>query len=917
MGNEKEMSAAVSCNSDGDRQVPDRKRKPDGPPEKEYQEHKESKEQKTTVTYSLLVTVHCSGMPVPGATVSLQEDGSQGRTNDAGQVKFTKEKGPYTIQVTFPQDADYANHPPVPGNLSGDVNVQIGVQKKNIISATIKAEYDVMLLDRGLSQHQAGGEAKIQTDNVIHLQISFHQSNPAFRYSGGGRLTRSGMVDMFSDKQCVKPFDGIISNNDIVSGNHVKDCYLKSTSAGIFNCKVALDQTNDANVKLENPPVSKTMSVAEVRLHIFTNDHAALKSKKIDQDVHPIGTYYNELKSYLIPRQLVMGDKDKIEKGRFLHVQQGDNHARAKIQLKIDPAQWPAESDKYTLNLINKSGKIKIFDAETDVMEIVDPEVKIADIKQAADHEKTFWVEGATASNALHDALLGLSLDRPQEGLQHEQKANADWARFTVVKIQEVKLDYPSPGPGQANAWNDTDNRFYINLKPDPDGRKIKIKATVSPQIKGVPIHFMLAGDRDNGKAGNWGVDMPNTWQWDQINSSLKHTDRNDRKDFLHFQVETNANGVAEKELVLSRFGGDKFTPACYINEDPHLAKYIHGHPDLEKKKPALSLTAIQVWRKFWTEPIRFHRMPAVDLRDSVSKFERVKVEMEVLNAIVIYDQNVANATQLPVYYPEWMVRGGNGMQDIFIGTDYNDRNFYGISGPDNTKPLKIPMLLCQGSFGDAGPSTADGWDILIGEFPKEVQTDKVALFPCIDDPSLDLLITGDWEAYDNLNNLLDQGKLLPRDVSIQMGRRNVNCVTIAIPSNINIPPMLRAGIDRISIIDFSINGAESFAGCCFEGNALIAYDPQKPNDIHNTVAHEIGHAFNQVIEAKDTTPLGLPRHPQQTTDRGNGNHCMHKTGPDFDCIMYEATLANDPVLAYCPTCVPYINATDYSYIII
>jgi hypothetical protein len=157
-------------------------------------------------------------------------------------------------------------------------------------------------------------------------------------------------------------------------------------------------------------------------------------------------------------------------------------------------------------------------------------------------------------------------MDRTAGGLAKTVKRNGDWSRFTVVKIASVEVfDDRQAGTVAPKRWDAGSKEFYINLKPDPDGRKLKIAAKLTKPLKNVRLHFMLAPSRNNRKAANWGLDMPGTWTWKDIAAALKHLDKADRKDFMHQSQPTDAQGRAESELRLSRFGGDRFKPGVYM----------------------------------------------------------------------------------------------------------------------------------------------------------------------------------------------------------------------------------------------------------------------------------------------------------------------------------------------------------------
>lgn len=900
-GEKEEMGAVLPCGRKSNKLIPKKgKTQPTPPPKKPK-------------TYALKVEVRSGGKKVSGAKVAV--DGATVTSNSSGIASFGKKpEGKYEIKVTFDTSSDYVDLAnPVSISHAADSTVPVSVEMKNFVSAKIETEYKALVYDRKLSDLQDGGEEKIVTGNSCYIEVSFEQTNTSFEYKKTAKLAcaGAGAVDFFTDEACKTAFDGTIPKSVIVSGRPVK-YYLKAKTAGKFNLSVTLEDPADPKVKVKQPKVEEAMSVCEIKLNLFRQDIDAIKSKKIVQDLHPVSKYHSNLKKYEIPEQKELTNSDKVKKGRYLHVQNNGANGRAKVLLKIDTAQWPDECNEYQLFLSPTcaSGTIDLYDAEWKgtKWDKATP-IKIGDLKKKKG-EKIFWVEGTGATNKVNDVVLGVNLNRPAKGLAHKEKKNADWGRFTVVQIQEVKLNYQA-GVGEASAWDDSKKLFYVNFKTGLDGRKIKIKAKLSKAIAGVPIHFMLAGDKDNGKAANWGIDMPSKWKWNEMDAVLKQKDRTNRDDFLHLQKETDVNGEAEMELTLSRIGGEKFVPACYISEDAHLAKYIHGHSDLEKQKPVLSATTIRVWRKFWIQPIRPHVMGAVSLTDSVNKYAAANVEMKALDDIELDAGEVAVVPK--AIYKEYMVKTGGGNTDKFVATDYNMHHFYAKVTPDADKPIKVPMLLCQANFGDAGVSGAvNNIQVRIDAFPREVQTNMCALTPCIDDNAKDLMASGEWRLFKkdatNTWQEIESGDLQAADVTIVQTRTNKQCVRINKPSNIT-----NRDADTLVVIDnFTINGAKSFLGGYFSDTKtlLSVYDPSSPNDFHNTIVHELGHAFSQVIRPADTTSLGLPRHPLQE-DRGSGNHCNHKASSKFDCVMYYAGLSGDPVLKWCDVCKPYVLATD------
>ncbi|MBS1614697.1 MAG: hypothetical protein JST06_01110 [Bacteroidetes bacterium] len=901
-----EMGVTMLCRRIANALTPKKGKTPPTPPPKKPK------------NYTLKVQVQCGGKNIAGAQVKVA--GATVGSNGSGISDFGKKpEGGYDITVSFASDSDYVDlTTPVHINLSADHLEQVVVQTKNVVTTKIETEYNAIVLDRKQSDYQESTESKIVTDDVVAVQISFSHTNKSYPYSKTAKVEAvgAGAVDMFSDEACKKAFDGTIKKPDINSDTPFK-LYLKAKTVGKFKLTVTPEDPADPKVKLKKAKEEQEMGVCEIKLRIYKQDIDTIKSKKIDQDVDPISTYHDALKNYELPKQKQMNNSDKIKKGRLLHEQKDNSHARARVILKIDASQWPDDCKDYELFVTptNTSGSLELFDKDWEGTKWDTTKgVKISELKSKKG-EKEFWAEGSAATNKINDIVLAVKMSRADSaGLAHKEKKNADWARFTVVKIEEVKLKYTAPSGG-ANAWDDAEKKFYINFKADPDGREITIHAKLSQKITGVPVYFMLASDKDNRKAATWGVDMPDTWKWKDMKAAIKHKDKTNRDDFLHLMKETNADGEAEVKLLLPRISGEKFVPSCYIGEDPQLAKYIDGHADLSKKKPVQSTTPIRVWRRFWIQPIRPHIMSAISLADSVGKYRATNAEMKVEADLVLNASDI-NVTPKAVY-PEYMVKDGGGMTNRFVATDYNMNQFYSKVSASADKPLKVPMLLCEANFGDAAVSNSvSNLEVLIGAFPQEVQMSLCAMTPCIDDNSKNLLVSGTWKLYRPSTSRssgwreIESGTLLPADVTILQTRTNMKCIHINRPSNI----VSTDTNTKVVFRSIKINGASSFLGGYFGGSKtlLSVHNPSEPNDFHNTIVHELGHAFGQVIRPADSANLGVPDHPIQE-DRGSGNHCNHRTGSHFDCVMYYSGMAGDPVLPWCDTCRPYVLLADMS----
>ena len=100
--------------------------------------------------------------------------------------------------------------------------------------------------------------------------------------------------------------------------------------------------------------------------------------------------------------------------------------------------------------------------------------------------------------------------------------------------------------------------------------------------------------------------------------------------------------------------------------------------------------------------------------------------------------------------------------------------------------------------------------------------------------------------------------------------------------------------------------------------HSLILFDPKDVTDFNDTVAHEIGHRFNQTPEpGKQPGAPQIPDHPNQA-DRKQGNHCQVNDGVDagsgktkYKCIMYDFGPLRWGLHEFCEVCHPYLLVED------
>ncbi len=798
-----------------------------------------------------------------------------------------------------------------------DTNKVVRIRKETkeqvVITPKIETEYKVVLLDRNLAQYQPGSQKPLVSDPT-YIQLSISQDPASPEYTKGAVLKANpANVEVFTDEACQDKLDlSKPIENAKLTGAEPYKIYLRGKTKGKFTLELKLEDPADKQFKLETAEMK--LGVVELLMTPYKVDDAALDKLEVDPNQDPIDKYYTDLKNLALPDQIESGDEEKVKTGCLLHAQDGDNFGRCKLMIKkLDSDQWPDDCDDYQINLgsDNTSGEVEIWDSEWSGNRIALPfKIKVGDLKKA---DREIWIQGKTETDAWRDGRLDLGLDRSEGGLPKKLKTKADWMHFTVVKIQEVKVDYTTP-PNRPTAFDSAAKRFFINFDP-ANGSNIAVGAKLSKPIKDVQIHFMLAPHKDNRKAANWGIDMPGTWPWHQITWDLKRIDKTDPKKLIHLSGKTDASGYAKKELSLSRFGGDKFQPGAYLTQDPHLAKYIHGHPDLEAKKPKLATDDTQVWRKFWFQITKAQGFAVPLPAAAVAAYERVKT-------IMTHDQTVefVKATApARTFYSKYIVEGGNSGTEIAVVGSHNKNALAAMFQEKPDQPVKNHLIMCEKQYdegGLAGPFDVEITGLAAGSYVELDMNEPVFDPPLQGGDMIDQLYWYRDSDPATRHNIPKADAKIPQPRNDFSGSASNSVISIKVPA---IAPPPAAG-EKIFIVAKCEAADGPYLGESFGKHSLIVYDPTDVPDYNDTVAHEIGHGFNQTPRP-GTQPdsAHIPDHPNQA-DRGQGNHCQENDGVDpasgatkYKCLMYDSGPMKWGLHRFCDTCHPYLLVEDMS----
>jgi outer membrane protein OmpA-like peptidoglycan-associated protein len=799
----------------------------------------------------------------------------------------------------------------------------------NVVTPKLEAEYLVALLRR------TGDPWDKYPADPTYIEIRYEESRKRPHYPEAKKLTlkSGGHLMLATENDFSKAVEGDLPVTAKQVGGVGKKfkVWVWGKTAGAFKLQLALEDSGLANVATD-PPAEIDFGVVQLELVVHQHDAAALAAVEVDPGTDPIATYHTNLKAKALPAQKELTDAEKTAEAtaRLLHAQKDGNFGRARLLCrKLVAAQWPAGTDDYSvvMSAAADSGSVKVFDAEFEGSEVAAPSVKVSALKAA---DKEFWAEGATVTTKQGDARLHLGLDRAAGGLAKTAKNNADWARFTVVEIKEVKFEVTTDAD-KAVTWNAAKKRFYVNadangrnLKDDAAGRKITVTATLAQEFPDVVLHFMLVGDKKIYTQAHWGANIAAGFDWGKLDKDLKAKDKTDRKKIIHVSAKTDAKGVAKTaDLVLSNFGGEVYKIGAYTSQDPHLAKYVDGHADLGKHKPALS-EEIPIWRKIFIQISHNNAVaiPARALTETAFGDNKVFVEIEEIDLKKFTKADIPGLVE----HPDWQFHPGGAVTNVICVGAHNKAGFYGLlkAATVATSP-KAHLIMCDVQW-DPILGTVQNFSLTASSGSVNYKNAAGNKYLGVFNPPLSGVMVPANSSFWNWNDgaVVHLGWLTSASVAVQQTRGHTSEVKVTLPARCvagvcsgcaggtNITPTNA----KPATFSLQLNAATGpWAGESGQPGSpqcLIVVDTNL-NRFNNTIAHEIGHLFYQVRAA--TNWHGVPDHPDQYVKRGGqGSHCKRDATEDATkvdqdgkkiyvggtCVMYHVAVGN---VIFCDNC--------------
>ena len=283
-------------------------------------------------------------------------------------------------------------------------------------------------------------------------------------------------------------------------------------------------------------------------------------------------------------------------------------------------------------------------------------------------------------------------------------------------------------------------------------------------------------------------------------------------------------------------------------------------------------------------------------------------------------------------YYPEFIINPGGAAKEVAVIGSHNKTAFQKLLKADPAEPVKAHLILCEHQW-DEGDETEK-----VAVTMKKPLVENLAVSEAIFNPALSgpLVLSGDWESRAPAGHP-DHGKkgrITDDWIVVGKARPNRRNVSLKAPAGTATPS------DEAPVkVSFSLRGVDGpFLGESGKPHMLVVFDASDVRDFNNTVTHEIGHALNQTPDPGKQSP-GLPKHPRQYRDHGGiGPHChtdKNAKGEFVDGKVVEVPDPDDPkkkvkefltgvcvmfhqgdtrcIDEFCPTCEPYVKATDVS----
>lgn len=479
-------------------------------------------------------------------------------------------------------------------------------------------------------------------------------------------------------------------------------------------------------------------------------------------------------------------------------------------------------------------------------------EYELVELVEVVTQDKEKWVKGA-AMDATDTTVITKSVERTA--------ATKDGANFK----QYINLGKDFEGAG--------------NRHPEY-GREITCKARVkqkngkTDKLAGVKVNFSHKRTDGPNRSG------AEIWSGADLTGNQKEG-FGSAGGTATTSGQTDANGwTAQVLFFLSQYGGDQFEISAVL--DPVT-------PGATGASPVKTKAKYVVWRKFW------YQMTSADGYNPPTPSKAEEAYAKVFAEMVKAGEKKFKKEDMPVglrdrtILKEYMLKQGGANKDVAAIGAHNKNEFKKdpiyISEPDKY-PIKAHLIICEYQCDpktNAGnPAYTGLGKFVLTKNGQEVTLPQGSGGPIVCKPGLregtNLVITGEWSK--KLVPWLKGGDITDANIDIDPGRADTLSVKIDLSRGGIGAPVPSSS--QMVYVKLQLDTAEDFLGESFgKGQILCVYRPAaaagtqgSAEDYNDTVAHELGHMWNQTpVPTKQ--PESLKDHPLQYVGHGGtGSHC-------------------------------------------
>ena len=436
------------------------------------------------------------------------------------------------------------------------------------------------------------------------------------------------------------------------------------------------------------------------------------------------------------------------------------------------------------------------------------------------------------------------------------------------------------------------------------------------------------------------GINGPVAFDEDSSGPDEKKDAESKKKNYKQWfgPIKTDKSGWTKDavKFIFSQYGGDRFKIFAKVDVNDS------GKPGGDPKETEF----YTVWRKFWYQPSHysgFTNLP--DLSEAQSAYKAVKAIMSKSTLLEKKSYTKDNLNTKGVkgitIYKQNQVKFDNNNKEVVIiggGNEKKIREFLndGVDDADAAaEPVKIHVMYCDYQCDPEDKTIYPRFNSRIISFSDlNKYTGGLVLNPPLK-PGVNVLEDISWHLVSLSKTSVFFKKLLfksNKDIAastkvtgfIHSGVEaditvNETSIEITVPDELkkyfdNSGKLKHA--DKAVYLEAKVNYGEEFLGDSDGHHVTIVVKKNDNTETSATIAHEIGHSFNQTPKPANK-PAGLQAHPMGHSDAGY--HCYYKakattndsgdTYKDGICVM--AQNSNNSTPDYCPICKPYVKLQD------